>query len=242
MVLSIFGSRSGTSATSGSGSATSGSGISAMFSHRSNTGRIVQAVRTQGLANYNDVSVRAPGDIFFHIVDDKAGHANMTAPDTTYKVDSVDRERDETGERVDGVRRIPLSRDRNPALVYRFHNRATALRAALLAEGWVGRVRYSDGAGGGTGLTFRAIGAALGSSHFGLGAMARLQKYRSRAGMAPKNLICSEMCILAYQLAMSEDDPDFIRLDAKHSTPARLMSYLDSSPYWALVAYRLPSS
>jgi len=68
----------------------------------------------------------------------------------------------------------------------------------------------------------------IGSSHFGLGAMARLQKYRSRQGMAPKNAICSEMCTLAYQLAMTESDPDFIRLDAKHSTPAKFMTCLKS--------------
>ena len=83
------------------------------------------------------------------------------------------------------------------------------------------------------------IGALLGTSSFGTGARARLLKYRSRPGQTPKNVICSEMCILAFQLSMAETDAGFIRLDAKHSTPLTLMKYMQAHPReWQLVAVK----
>jgi len=240
MVLSIFGGRSARSVGSGISSATSGSGFSAMMYTQTKSSQIIQQAMAAGLPNYEALERKA-GDIFFHIDQNTAGHTNMIAPDVCFKLDSVDSGRNEQGHRQDGVRKVPLIKDIRPALVFRFNDSSIARRAALLAESWVGKVRYSDGARG-TGFTFRSIGAALGSSYFGLGAMARLQKYRSREGMAPKNLICSEMCILAYQLSMAETDHGFIRLDAKHTLPATFMRYLDASPHWTRIAFRLPDT
>ena len=84
---------------------------------------------------------------------------------------------------------------------------------------------------------YRIIVASLGSSAFGSDARARLEKYRGRPQLAPKNVSCSEMAILVYQLFVVEEDESkgFIKLDAKHSLPAKLAVYLFESPYWELV-------
>ena len=84
---------------------------------------------------------------------------------------------------------------------------------------------------------FRAANAALGMSAFGPGARARLAKYRKRENIAPKNTICSEMVILAYQLivGIEEECYGFINLDAKHTLPATLALYLNNNPYWSLI-------
>lgn len=220
------------------GSVTSGS--SSAVSHERRVQERLSAsfqARARGLPRY-DEGQRKAGDIFFHLTDGGVGHTNMTAPDITFKVDSVD---------PGGVRKIEISRDRHPALVYRFYDERAGLAAALLAQDWAGSVKYSDAAGG-SGLTFRVFGAVFGSSHFGTGARARLLKYSTRmreAGSsvigAPKNVICSEMCILAYQLVMSERRAGFIMLDAKHSLPSTLMSYFDGpgSTHWKLMAYKV---
>ncbi|GAA4650023.1 hypothetical protein GCM10023116_23060 [Kistimonas scapharcae] len=85
--------------------------------------------------------------------------------------------------------------------------------------------------------TYRGVASAFGTSTFGSGARARLSKYRSRTGNTPKNVICSEMVILAYQLSVDVEDEQsgFINLDAKHSTPGTLASYLYHNPHWQLV-------
>lgn len=141
---------------------------------------------------------------------------------------------------------MPISKDRNAALVYRLHDQRVALAAALLAEDWVGAVKYSDGAGD-TGLTFRVFSAAFGSSKFGLGAHARFLKYKTRMNLSgtpsvggPKNVICSGMCILAYQLVMHERIPGFMTLDAKYSIPSTLMAYFDGpgASHWTRVAHK----
>lgn len=222
---------SGTSSGVAFGSSTSGSSF-AGSSFASNQfalkGRI-SAKLTQGLPIYT-TSIRKPGDVFFHVDDNYAGHTNMTAKDVSYKIDSVD---------PDGVRKVEILRDRHPALVFRFSDEAVARRAALLAEEWVGEVKYSDGAVG-FGVTFRVLGAVFGSCKFGTGAQARLMKYRSRPNLTPKNVICSEMCVLAYQLSMKENDPGFIKLDAKHTLPSDLMKYFLGAgrSHWTLIAYR----
>ena len=223
-------SSSGTSSGVSSGISTSGSssGVSSYVSAQSKHTKNFLA-RVAGLPDYAP-DMRRPGDVFFHSEDGEAGHTNMVAADTTKKIDSMD---------PDGVRRVPMTKDKHTGIVYRFHDPAVAQRAALLADSWVGQVNYSDFAVG-SGITFRVLGAVFGSSNFGIGAQARLLKYRNRAGMAPKNVICSEMCILAYQLSMAETDNGFIKLDAKHSTPATLMKYFDGpgSAHWTRIAVK----
>ncbi|WP_426954942.1 hypothetical protein [Muricoccus radiodurans] len=190
-----------------------------------------------------DPALRRAGDVFFHIIDDNVGHTNMTTSDTTKKVDSMD---------GSGVRIVPLTMDSRNAIVFRFHDAAVALRAAKLAEGWANSydtatkkygnegVGYSGGPSLGIGVTGRVIGALMGSSHFGKGAKARLLKYQNRTGMKPRNVICSEMCILAFQLSMAETDAGFIKLDAKHSIPTTFFKYLlnEGKNHWTIVARR----
>jgi len=182
---------------------------------------------------------RLPGDVFFHIEDTTVGHTNMLSSNPMKKVDSVD---------PDGVRIFPLDRDRKTAIVFRFHDAKIAFRAAKIAEEWANTYRlggydtdgvgYSDHAKG-FGVTGRVIGALIGSGKFGTGARARLLKYRNRTGMKPKNVICSEMVILAYQLAMAETDDGFIKLDAKHSIPSTLFRYFLNHPgHWSVVSHR----
>ena len=189
--------------------------------------------KTRSLELYEPGS-RKPGDIWFAVSRKGAGHTNMTY-NSFYKVDSVQGSERFSG----GVRQMELDKDRHHGLVYRFSDAAGAQRAAHLAYSWKGDVGYADG-GGGKGLPFRTIGSYAGTSHFGRGAQGRLMKYKSREGMRPKNVICSEMCILAYQLCMAENHAGFIQLDAKHSTPATLMDYFDGpgSAHWQLVAYK----
>ena len=84
---------------------------------------------------------------------------------------------------------------------------------------------------------YRGYASALGTSSFGSGARARLSKYQGRSNLAPKNMTCSELPILAYQLTVGveEEARGFIKLDAKHTTPWTLASYLYDSPYWQIV-------
>jgi len=225
-----YASASGTSSHVAVGSSTSGSSsaLSSMESaHRKLEPNIEK--RYGELPSYGHRMAMA-GDVFFHVDGARAGHANMMARDTNYKIDSVD---------PVGVRMVPLHKDGHPAVVYRFHDASVAQRAALLAEDWAGKVKYSDGAFG-TGITFRVLGAVFGSCKFGIGAEARLMKYRNQDGMAPKNVICSEMCVLAYQLSMSESDLGFPKLDAKHTLPTDLMKYFEGagSAHWKPVGIR----
>jgi len=202
-------------------------------------GKRIQGLIT-GKPRY-DQGVRLAGDVFFHCEGDSVGHTNMTCTDVTMKVDSVDGV---------GVRIMPINRDQKRAIVFRFHRADIAQQSALLAASWANTynsgsygadgVGYSGGPTAGIGITGRVIGAIMGASNFGVGAKARLLKYRNRVGMKPRHVICSEMAILAFQLTMAEADQDFIKLDAKHSLPSTLFKYMlgDGSAYWSVVAYR----
>jgi len=85
-----------------------------------------------------------------------------------------------------------------PAVVYRYEKSKDAdddagKAAARVAEKWVKEVGYSSGPVL-CHLTGRAFGAWLGSwkhSDFGPKARGRLEKYRSRKDLRPKNMICS---------------------------------------------------
>ncbi|WBA81667.1 hypothetical protein [Endozoicomonas sp. GU-1] len=83
---------------------------------------------------------------------------------------------------------------------------------------------------------YRSAIAGLGSCAFGDAARRRLEKYQNRSQLTPKNVICSEMATLLYQLFVIEEDESmgFIKLDAKHSLPGTLALYLFESPFWNL--------
>jgi hypothetical protein len=122
--------RSYTSTSGSTGSAlsvgfvTSGSS-SAGFHKLREQGRLSAKFRAKvaGLPSC-DPAVRKPGDVWFHLSDDGvgAGHTNMTASDISQKVDSVS---------PAGVRKMPISKDRNAALVYRLHDQRAAQAAAF---------------------------------------------------------------------------------------------------------------
>lgn len=71
-----------------------------------------------------------------------------------------------------------------------------------------------------------------GSSSFGSGALGRLKKYRERMQSDQgvlKNVYCSELVVVAYQLGVDIDRKAaaWIDLDGKHSLPSTLKAYLD---------------
>jgi len=110
-------------------------------------------------------------------------------------------------------------------------------RAAQIAEGWANsNIGYT-----GCSLNnqswgqWRAVIAKLGSSKFEKNAKNRLKKYRKRQNFAPKNMICSELVILAYQLSGNLGDGYFIEIDAKHATPPVVEAYLNKSKNWSPV-------
>jgi hypothetical protein len=84
-----------------------------------------------------------------------------------------------------------------------------------------------------------------GSSAFGKDARTRLAKYRERLAMRDtaggntpivKHVYCSEFVILCYQLALEENHPLFITLDALHTLPSGLKKYLDQNANsWRMV-------
>ena len=136
------------------------------------------------------------------------------------------------------------------ALFFRYNgDPLTAMGASDIAQNWSRgyrqpgvknfeetteqRVGFSDAPWKG----YRLLAAQLGSCDFGSDARARLEKYQGRAQLAPTNVICSEMAILAYQLFVIEEDESkgFIKLDAKRTIPEELAVYLYKSPYWELV-------
>jgi hypothetical protein len=78
---------------------------------------------------------------------------------------------------------------------------------------------------------YRAMRLELGSSTYGPGAYARLQKYRDRLlASSPKGvttITCSEAVILCFQLTFLENGgPGFIKLDAAHAMPRTLAKWL----------------
>jgi hypothetical protein len=70
-----------------------------------------------------------------------------------------------------------------------------------------------------------------GSSSFGKGALTRLQKYQTRMqnhqGVL-KNVYCSELVVVAYQLGLHLDQTNgaWIGLDGKHTLPSTLKTWL----------------
>ncbi len=85
------------------------------------------------------------------------------------------------------------------------------------------------------------LGRAVFKSTFSLGyagsgLQKRLSKYRERLqnhqGVV-KNVYCSELVILCYQLFRNNDDhPLFIKLDGKHTWPSTLRRYLKGNTNW----------
>jgi hypothetical protein len=49
-------------------------------------------------------------------------------------------------------------------------------------------------------------------------------------------VICSELCILGYPLAVSEHASAFITLDARYLPLIPLFDYFLKNPYWSVVA------
>jgi len=72
-----------------------------------------------------------------------------------------------------------------------------------------------------------------GTSAFGKGALARLQKYQTRMqnhqGVL-KNVYCSELVVVAYQLGLhlNQQHAAWINLDGKHTLPNTLKTWLDN--------------
>ncbi|MDD7805867.1 MAG: hypothetical protein PUP46_10000 [Endozoicomonas sp. (ex Botrylloides leachii)] len=143
--------------------------------------------------------------------------------------------------------KLQLSR---PIIFFRLKcARAVALKAAQIAQNWSRGFRETrqddfdsvttEQVGFSSSMP-RGVTAFMGSSAFGSGASRRLDKYRRRESenFAPKYVICSEMVILAYQLAAfgCQESKGFIMLDAKHSLPGTLAQYLYESPFWELTA------
>ncbi len=80
-----------------------------------------------------------------------------------------------------------------------------------------------------------------GSSSFGKGALERLKKYQTRMenhqGVL-KNVYCSELVVVAYQLglALNQQDTSWIPLDGKHTLPSTLKTWLTGhAASWTLV-------
>jgi hypothetical protein len=106
---------------------------------------------------------------------------------------------------------------------------AAAIGAAM--GGFMG-VGYSGGALG----MERAARVPFHSAAFTNKTAARLTKY-GHNGNKPKNVICTEFCVVSYQLAIGDSaDPYFPQLDGKFLHPKELESYyLHHATFWDLV-------
>lgn len=82
----------------------------------------------------------------------------------------------------------------------------------------------------------RAIAMPFASRDFDKSARKRLDKYATAAyDYRPKHVVCSELIVLAYQFAFGQGHQSFIQLDAKHTTPGNLESYLlNNATNWTL--------
>jgi hypothetical protein len=85
------------------------------------------------------------------------------------------------------------------------------------------------------------FGSWTGTGEYGDNAKVRVATYRERLALKgnhaiAKNVYCSELVILCYQLACENDTSrHFIKLDAKHTLPKNLRAYLDNDKtYWEL--------
>ncbi len=99
------------------------------------------------------------------------------------------------------------------------------------------------------GITRAGIKSTFSTGSVGTGARARLDKYRQRLENAQgvvKNVFCSELTILCYQLAwikgshVDEGHRLFIALDGKHTWPSTLRRYLNQNPNWQLMGQYVP--
>lgn len=106
----------------------------------------------------------------------------------------------------------------------------------------IGRLITKDGTKTEHGTTRAGI-SWFGSSSFGDKARGRLATYRLRMELAEsktkdqvimKNVFCSELVIVCYQLACKDENSrHFIKLDGKHTMPKNLRAYLDEDKtYW----------
>jgi hypothetical protein len=123
------------------------------------------------------------------------------------------------------------------AVVFRLNSKpdygsaAAAIGAAMGVGGFIGAVGYSGGALG----MERAARVPFHSAAFTNKTAARLAKYKQNANK-PKNVICTEFCVVSYQLAIQDSaDPYFPQLDGKFLSPKELESYfLNMFIFWDL--------
>ena len=104
--------------------------------------------------------------------------------------------------------------------------------AGQLAVQMCGQVGYSSGVAG----MGRALRVPFHTAAYTNKTAARLLKYDNR-GQRPRNVICTELCVICYQLAIGNPhDPYLPRLDGKFLHPGELESYfLQNATYWSLV-------
>lgn len=165
------------------------------------------------------------GDLVIHMENGAPGHMLIVHPDNKSLIDS----------------RFPAGVGYNDTFpfhyeIYRLKPKGTdkgvSQTAAMIAKNWIGKVKYGDPIGK---FPLRQVLAGVGTSGFGKGAQGRLMKYEGR-GNRPTNVICSELCVLAYQMSALEGQYGFIRLDAKYATPPVVRNYLKNDPDWILHA------
>jgi hypothetical protein len=162
--------------------------------------------------------------------EDKAFHASTIVIKTSHDSTQV---RLYESMPQDGVRSIPWTDLDDDCTVFRPWGvgspeeaaASAALQAVAFREAGVG---YSDHGVG------RAILCGVGKKTFGEGARKRLEKYQKSARHAPKNCVCSEYVVLCYQMALNIDHRQFIKLDAKFTTPWNLEDYLMNNINWTL--------
>jgi hypothetical protein len=104
------------------------------------------------------------------------------------------------------------------------------------------------------GLARAAFQSTFGSHSAGAGLMSRLEKYRQRLASQEhqglvKNVYCSDLVIMTYQLAcisgdrVDENNRLFIKLDGKHCWPSTLRSYLKADKAnWEFLGEYVPRS
>lgn len=97
-------------------------------------------------------------------------------------------------------------------------------------------IAYEIKASASYGLGRAVFKSTFSLGYAGSGLQKRLAKYRERLqndqGVV-KNVYCSELVILCYQLFRDNDKhPLFIKLDGKHTWPSTLRRYLKGSIHW----------
>jgi hypothetical protein len=129
-----------------------------------------------------------------------------------------------------GIKTESVIKFPNNATTYRPNNLTDGARATLVhtmnrftLAGEERSIHYSPG---------RAVKNWLGRSNFDDDARKRRLKYLSYSSGLPKNVICSELVILCYQLAFEPGSQFFISKDAKHTLPNSLENYLKES-HWS---------